>query len=179
MPVSISGTTGYAGPLGAITVDTGSIVNNAVTTAKIADANVTVAKLSATGSPSASTYLRGDNTWATVSGGVTSLAAGNGIAVSASTGAVTVSLDFYTGTTVANTSYPVGTYIGSVQSGDGCSYSNPAPNANLPGLGLRITGDNFKYGAGTTGIAGTWRSRSSLFTPSVGSSTLILIQRVA
>jgi hypothetical protein len=35
MPVSISGTTGYAGPLGAITVDTGSIVNNAVTPAKM------------------------------------------------------------------------------------------------------------------------------------------------
>jgi hypothetical protein len=30
---------------------------------------VTIAKLSATGTPSATTYLRGDNTWATISGG--------------------------------------------------------------------------------------------------------------
>jgi hypothetical protein len=48
-------------------------------------------QLSATGTPSASTYLRGDNTWSTVNGGVTSLAGGNGIAVSSSTGAITVS----------------------------------------------------------------------------------------
>jgi len=79
MPVSISGTTGYAGPLGSLTVGTTALEANAVTTAKIADANVTVAKLSATGTPSSSTYLRGDNTWAAVSGGVTSLTAGNGI----------------------------------------------------------------------------------------------------
>lgn len=36
---------------------------NSVTTAKIVDANVTLAKLSATGTPSAATFLRGDNTW--------------------------------------------------------------------------------------------------------------------
>ena len=34
----------------------------------IATGAVTIAKLAATGTPSASTYLRGDNTWATVSG---------------------------------------------------------------------------------------------------------------
>jgi len=36
-----------------------------VTTAKIVDANVTIAKLSATGTASASTFLRGDGAWAT------------------------------------------------------------------------------------------------------------------
>ena len=43
-----------------------NLATDAVTTAKIANANVTVAKLSATGTASASTYLRGDDTWATV-----------------------------------------------------------------------------------------------------------------
>ena len=176
MPVSISGTTGYAGPLGAITVDTGSIVNNAVTTAKIADANVTVAKLSATGTPSSSTYLRGDNTWATVSGGVTSLAAGSGIAVSASTGAVTVSLDFYTGTTAANSSYPIGSYIGSVFNGDGCTYTSPVANETLPGS-FRYYSTNFYYGPSIgTAIAGTWRNRSG---NGSGDGRIALVQRVA
>jgi hypothetical protein len=35
-----------------------------VTTAKIVDANVTLAKLSATGTKDATTFLRGDNTFA-------------------------------------------------------------------------------------------------------------------
>ena len=90
MPVSINGTTGYAGPLGSLTVDSTALQANAVTTAKIADANVTVAKLSATGTPSSSTFLRGDGTW-NAPGGVTSAVAGNGIAVSGATGAVTFS----------------------------------------------------------------------------------------
>jgi hypothetical protein len=47
MPVSISGTTGYAGPLGSLTVGTTALEASAVTTAKIADANVTQAKLAA------------------------------------------------------------------------------------------------------------------------------------
>lgn len=42
-----------------------------VTTTKIADANVTLAKLSATGTPSSTTYLRGDNTWSTIQVGFT------------------------------------------------------------------------------------------------------------
>ena len=40
-----------------------------VDTAQIEDAAVTVAKISATGTPSSSTYLRGDGSWQAVSGG--------------------------------------------------------------------------------------------------------------
>jgi len=43
------------------------LASNAVTTAKILDANVTLAKLSATGTKNATTYLRGDDTFATLS----------------------------------------------------------------------------------------------------------------
>ena len=47
------------------TVTTAKIVDANVTTAKIADANITLAKLSATGTQDATTFLRGDNTFAT------------------------------------------------------------------------------------------------------------------
>lgn len=46
----------------------GTLADNAVTNAKMADSAVGVAELSATGTASATTYLRGDNTWATVAG---------------------------------------------------------------------------------------------------------------
>lgn len=48
MTVTINGSTGYSGPIGALTVPVGSIT--------------------ATGTPSSTTYLRGDSTWATVAG---------------------------------------------------------------------------------------------------------------
>jgi hypothetical protein len=48
-----------------------TIANNAVTNAKMADAAVGIAELSATGTPNATTFLRGDNTWATPGGGGT------------------------------------------------------------------------------------------------------------
>ena len=44
------------------------IKNNAVVTADIADDQVTLAKLSASGTPSSSTFLRGDNTFSALSG---------------------------------------------------------------------------------------------------------------
>jgi len=52
---------------------------------------------SATGTPSASTYLRGDNSWAALSGVVTSNVAGTGVSVSGATGAVTINA---TGSTI-------------------------------------------------------------------------------
>ena len=49
---------------GAGSVGTAQIADDAVTTAKITDANVTLDKLSATGTKDATTFLRGDNTFA-------------------------------------------------------------------------------------------------------------------
>tara|TARA_R110000772_G_scaffold38565_2_gene90944 strand:+ start:1820 stop:2356 length:537 start_codon:yes stop_codon:yes gene_type:complete len=49
-------------------VVTASIADDAVTTAKIADDAVGVAQLSATGTASATTFLRGDNAWAAPAG---------------------------------------------------------------------------------------------------------------
>ena len=52
-------------------VTTAKIEDNAITNALMADDAVGVAELSATGSPSATTFLRGDNAWAAPAGLVT------------------------------------------------------------------------------------------------------------
>lgn len=55
---------------GDVTGDTAlTIANDAVTSTKIADDAVTMPKLSATGTASSATYLRGDGTWSTPAGG--------------------------------------------------------------------------------------------------------------
>lgn len=46
-----------------------TIGSNAIGSAEITNASIALADLSATGTASATTYLRGDNTWATISGG--------------------------------------------------------------------------------------------------------------
>lgn len=46
-------------------LDTGAIQDNAITNAKMADDAVGVADLAATGTPSSTTFLRGDNAWVT------------------------------------------------------------------------------------------------------------------
>jgi hypothetical protein len=54
----------------AVNVNTGAVTyEGGITGSEITDASVGIADLSATGTPSSSTYLRGDNTWATVAGG--------------------------------------------------------------------------------------------------------------
>jgi hypothetical protein len=59
-----------------VTLDTSNstltLPDNSVTTNKIADSNITLAKLSATGTKDATTFLRGDNSFAEVpAGGIT------------------------------------------------------------------------------------------------------------
>ena len=47
-----------------------TIANNAITNVKVADDAIGLAELSATGTPGSGNYLRGDNTWATVTEGL-------------------------------------------------------------------------------------------------------------
>ena len=64
--------------------DADALASNAVTNVKVADDAIGVAELSATGTASSSTYLRGDNSWATVSagaGGATALSLNDGVKV--------------------------------------------------------------------------------------------------
>ncbi len=62
---------GYIGRGTPVAVEDGSveaadIVSNAITNAKMADDAIGINELSATGTASSSTYLRGDNSWATI-----------------------------------------------------------------------------------------------------------------
>lgn len=64
----LTGTVGNA-QIAAGAVGATELASDAVTNAKVADDAIGIAELSATGTPSSSTFLRGDNTWATPSGG--------------------------------------------------------------------------------------------------------------
>ena len=83
-------------------IDTAHIANDQITNALMADDAVGVAQLSATGTASSSTYLRGDNAWASISTGLTldttaktsgfTAAAGNQYLCNTNGGAFTVTL---------------------------------------------------------------------------------------
>lgn len=108
-------------------VTSAKIANGAVGTDDLANGAVTVAKLAATGTPSSTTYLRGDNSWATVAGGVTSL---NG-----QTGAIT------------NTDlYAIGSYV----TGRPANYSNYAVNSTIAGSSLYTAPGGCNYAGGSS-----------------------------
>jgi hypothetical protein len=165
-----------------------NLATNAVTTTKIADANVTVAKLSATGTPSSSNYLRGDGTWSAPTGGVTSITAGNGLTGGTITGSGTIALDFYTGTVVNNTSYPIGSYLitNGYNTGDqipkavNSSFTiySPASNAGtIPSTQFNTT---VSSGGNSAALAGTWRSRGMTNVPNgCNVYSTFLMQRTA
>ncbi len=68
----LTGTVGNA-QIAAGAVSATELASDAVTNAKVADDAIGIAELSATGTPSSSTFLRGDNSWATPSGGASAL----------------------------------------------------------------------------------------------------------
>ena len=67
MATTINGSTGAS-----------QIQDNTVSNAKVVDDAIGIAELSATGTASSSTFLRGDNAWATAGGGFTTLGTVNG-----------------------------------------------------------------------------------------------------
>lgn len=133
MPVSISGD--------------GTLTGVSITTADLANSSVTVAKISATGTPSSTTFLAGDGSWQTT-----------------------------TPTTAQVLSATAGASVGAVGTYAQCSTTNASqyvPGATIAGSSLRYTQPvNFggaqcgTYYASTTGgeprynsniPAGTWR----------------------
>ena len=92
------------------------------------------------------------------SSGVTSAVAGNGITVSGATGAVTISQDFYTGSSSTNTSFPISSYLFAIgttattlrNASSALYYSTISPQGN----GV------YQFGsANGVALSGTWRTR--------------------
>lgn len=138
----------------------------------ISSGTVAVARLAASGTPSASTYLRGDSSWATVSGGVTSITAGNGLTGGVITTSGTIALDYYTGSTSDNTSFPLGSYV---------IIRNNTNSAIATSLTCKVSsGANAFTPGGTSTVAGTWRSRGLCSADtSCPTNFYYLVQRVA
>ena len=113
--------------------------------------------------PSTSGNLLTSNgtTWTSAappSSGVTSAVAGNGITVSGATGAVTISQDFYTGSSSTNTSFPISSYLFAIgttattlrNASSALYYSTISPQGN----GV------YQFGsANGVALSGTWRTR--------------------
>lgn len=125
----------------------------------IAAGAVDIAMLSATGTPSASTYLRGDNTWATVAGtgdvSKVGTPVNNQIGVWTGDGTIEGDADLTFDTTTNTLATGVGSFSGSVTSTDfllssGGSATDPSIRSTADAeAGIYITTDN----GGTVGIA--------------------------
>ena len=89
-----------------------TIDNNAITNAKMADDAIGLAELSATGTASNTTFLRGDNTWGTPAGGGGGISDGDkgDITVSNSGADWTIDNDVVTAAKLADTAVTAGAY---------------------------------------------------------------------
>jgi hypothetical protein len=176
MPVSISGTTGYAGPLGSLTVGTTAIEANAVTPAKMSRTGTSGQVLTSNGAGADPSYQ------SLPAGGVTSAVAGNGIAVSASTGAVTFSVAAPTQNTVgsyamvwmtANPSNvgPTATFGGNYSAGttQGTLQAGTVSQANCGGIAMGYTNS----------LSGTWKWLGATFNASFYLGYMGIAVRVA
>jgi hypothetical protein len=111
-------------------------------------------------------------------GTVTSVATGNGLTGGTITTSGTLSLDYYTGTATANTSYPIGSYIMSGYGGGGDR--NGTTTIFLYTAG--ITNSNAYFGTAAVGtrqtMSGTWRWRGAVTNGCCGPANGLL-QRTA
>lgn len=120
--------------------------NGQVQTAGIADANITIPKLSATGTPSSTTYLRGDNTWGVVTsnpGTVTSIIAGGGLTGGTITGSGTIAID--------TTTYAIGQIISGRANNTTTTHTI---GSTIAGSSLYSCPPSASNGGGTWGLTG-------------------------
>lgn len=167
-----------------VAITGGSITGATLNASDISSGTVPTARL-ASGTANNTTFLRGDQTWATPanSGGtVTSITAGSGLTGGTITSSGTLAVDIYTGSSSSNTSYPYGSYV-LVSVSSGASIITPR-NSSITIYVPSSPNDwyfspTFFSGFGT--LAGTWRARGSFNTPRAGcvSDAAALFQRTA
>lgn len=148
-----------------------TISSNAVGSSEITNASIALVDLSATGTPSASTYLRGDNTWATIPGGADNL--GNHLATTNLMPNAHNTLDF--GSTVLR--WKDGWFHGTVTASSGFS-GNGASLTNLNATTLATgTVPTARLGTGTANTTtylrgdGTWAAPAAAL-PALASASL-------
>ena len=113
---------------------------------------------------------------------VSSITAGSGLTGGTITSTGTIALDYYTGTTQNNTSYPIGSYVAVNTSSTRVNVNasttlwSPSSDSTVPAT-FAIT----SQGTGSGTLAGTWRSRGVTFGASSGCVTFYysLYQRTA
>lgn len=145
----------------------GSYANSAFSTANTASTNATNA-----GGYANSAFAKA-NTAGT--GTVTSVATGNGLTGGTITSTGTISLDYYTGSTSTNTSYPIGTYLFMVNNNTGTT------NSSVPNMRVNNAYTYFQNStvAGTA-LSGTWRWRGyGILDACNNSAGASLVQRTA
>jgi hypothetical protein len=125
------------------------IQNNNITNAHMTDDAIGLAELSATGTASSSTYLRGDNTWATVSGGATELDGLSDVNIAAN-------FSQYYGNTVTHDNATYNTSVGSTALDSITTGSGNTCFGAKAGTGITDSTANILIGseAGTTIVTG-------------------------
>lgn len=187
----VQAATGVLGTMSAqnannVAITGGSITGATLNASDLSSGTVPTARLASSGTPSNTTFLRGDQVWATPanSGGtVTSIVAGSGLTGGTITSSGTIALDVYTGTTVNNTSYPYGAYL-LVTTGYFRYDINSSQPVYTPGTSGGSPGFANNANTGSSAVAGTWRLRGwSSDTATVGGETatayFYLMQRTA
>lgn len=138
-------------------VDVSAIVSNATHTGDVTGATaltiaagaVDIAMLSATGTPDGTTYLRGDNTWATVSG------SGDVVGPASATDNAVARFDSTTGKLVQNSAVTIADTTGNM-AGVGTLNTHTIPSGTgTLALTSDITGTNSGTNTGDVTLAGT------------------------
>lgn len=125
--------------IGASAIGSAEISDGTIAAADLSDDAVTIPKLAATGTASATTYLRGDNTWATVPSGADNL--GDHIATTVVRSDTHNTDDLGTTAIRWKDGWFAGTVTGGTFAGSGASLTS-LPAANLTGTLPAISGAN-------------------------------------
>ncbi len=149
-------------------------IAGSLTAASIAGVTVAVAN----GGTGQTTYTNGQLLIGNTTGNTltkATLTAGSGISITNGTGSITVALDYYTGSSDTNTSFPIGSYLN-------INGSATARNGSATLYYYNFSNNSYQdFSSQGTALAGTWRNRGTVSSPvyPCGSSFTTLYQRTA